>query len=238
MSSSAPALDKQLRRFAGKVAERIDDTVAALQLIAHDAKLSGDAEPKAISYFVDATYRLLEQRDEDDVLAGAGYAVDAQAQRCAPAMIWWVRRGGALVERSHSVDPDADSFYDYASLRWFKAAKLDRRPTLSGPFIDTWGSDDYTVSVSVPVEVGSESWGILAADVDVRRFIDTLAADLREMRAPVALVNEADRVVVSTIPSLSTGLPILARGLRHDQSVERRRYDVSTYGWSVVVLAD
>lgn len=238
MSTNATALDKRLKRFAAKVAERIDDTVAALQSAAQEAQTSDGAGATKLSNFVDATCRLLEQRSDDDVLAGAGYAVDAAAQSCAPAMIWWVRRGGSLVERSHSVDPEADSFYDYAAMRWFKAAKTDCRPTLSGPFIDTWGSDDYTVTVSVPVAVDGQSWGVLAADVDVRRFIDALATDLRAMRAPVALVNEADRVVVSTVPSLSTGLPIRPRGMRDDHAVERRRHPVSTYGWSVVVLDD
>ncbi len=71
-----------------------------------------------------------------------------------------------------------------------------------------------------------------------RRRVDALAADLRAMRAPVALVNEADRVVVSTVPSLSTGLPIRPRGMRDDHSVDGRRHPVSTYGWSVVVLDD
>jgi P2-related tail formation protein len=92
------------------------------------------------------------------------------------------------------------------------------------------------VTVSVPVVVDESPCGVLAADVDVRRFIDTVVADLREIPVPVALVNEADRVVASTLPSLSTGLPIRPRRLRNDQPINMRRHSVSGYGWSLVTL--
>jgi len=238
MSSHVTALDKRLIRLAAKVAERMDHTAAALQALASEAPVAEPSAAPDFDYFVEATRRLLEGRRDRDIMAGAGYAVDAEVQGCAPAMIWWVHRGGNIVERSHSVDPEADSFYDYASLRWFKAPKSRRVPTLSGPFIDTWGSDDYTVTVSVPVIFDGTSCGVLAIDVDVRRFIDTLAADLRKIAAPVALVNEADRVIVSTSHSLSTGLPINPRHRRNHPAEEMTRHPVADYGWSVVLLPD
>jgi hypothetical protein len=135
------------------------------------------------------------------------------------------------------VDPESESYYDYASLRWFRTAKETGAPTLSGPFIDTWGSDDYTVTVSVPVPGDSGVLGVLAADVEVRRFIESLTADLREISTPLTLVNESDRVVVSTVPSLSTGLPIRPRSARNDADPpSMRRFPVADYGWSVVSL--
>jgi hypothetical protein len=228
----APA-ERKMARFADQVAHRMDAVVQKLKTVA-------DALPSAagdFSYFVEATRELLAQSGNGDVLAGAGYAVEYVESARSPAMVWWVRRGDMVVERSHSVDPDSESFYDYASLRWFKTAAERGAPTLSGPFIDTWGSDDYTVTVSLSVPGDSGTCGVIAADIDVRRFIASLTADLGRITTPLALVNESDRVVVSTVPSLSTGLPILPRAARRDaNSASLQRFPVSTYGWSVVSL--
>ncbi|WP_422749214.1 cache domain-containing protein [Mycobacterium sp. WMMD1722] len=217
--------------LAAQVASRIDKVVATLAAAAAEAPRSG----ADFEHFVDATRQLLSDGDPGLALAGAGYAVEYVDSARAPAMVWWVRRGQAIAERTHSVDPDSESFYDYASLRWFRTARDSAAPTLSGPFIDTWGSDDYTVTVSQPVTGDSRLLGVIAADVEVRRFIDSLTADLRRISAPLTLVNEADRVVVSTVPSLSTGLPIRPRSERGQADPPSlRRYPVSDYGWSVV----
>jgi hypothetical protein len=239
MSDRGATLEKEMVRFAAKVASHIDDVVGEMRDIVDEASADGASPPADFAYFLDATRQLLVERGSGDVLAGAGYAVSYLDYDRAPAMVWWVHHAGQVVERSHSVDPESESFYDYASLRWFRLAVESRCPTLSGPFIDTWGSDDYTVTVSVPVVGASGPLGVFAADVDVRRLIDTLTADLRRIGSPVALVNEADRVVVSTIPLLSTGLPMQTRALRHDSVARvRLRVPVPGYSWSVVALTD
>ncbi|MGB3486160.1 MAG: hypothetical protein WBB07_28565 [Mycobacterium sp.] len=226
--------EQKIMAFTAQVAARIDAVVGKLTAIVSEMPMSEDE----FGYFVDATKELLVQRDDGDALAGAGYAVDCTDSARPPAMVWWVERGGVVAERSHSSDPDSESFYDYAALRWFRNPRDSGDPTLSGPFIDTWGSDDYTVTVSVPVPGLSALRGVVAADVDVRRFIDSLAADLVRMPFPLALVNESDRVVVSTVPSLSTGLPITPRSARaKSETVVQQRFNVSNYGWSVVVLS-
>lgn len=224
---------KKIGAFVDQVATRIDAVVARLSAVVSEIP-SGGAE---FNYFVDSTRRILEQRDDGDPLAGAGYAADYVDSVRPPAMVWWVSRGGAVVERAHSADPESESFYDYSALRWFRNAVDSRAPTLSGPFIDTWGADDYTVTVSLPVPGKVMPTGVLAADVDVRRFIESLTAELLSIAIPLALVNESDRVVVSTVPSLSTGLPIVPRSARGNiASVVQKRFSVSDYGWSVVLL--
>jgi hypothetical protein len=240
MSDRRTAPDRGVVRFAQSVANRIHDVVGALRTVEADAPDPKTDSATDFGYFVVATRRMLEQRGGNDVLAGAGYAACYAGTDGVPAMVWWVNGGETVTERSHSVDPDSESFYDYAALRWFKLALESRRPTLSGPFIDTWGSDDYTVTVSLPV-VGTDAIarGVLAADVDVRRFIDSLTNDLRSIETPVALVNEVDRVVVSTVPVLSTGLPLRPRGGHGDFDAHPGiRTPVAGYGWSVVDLSD
>lgn len=237
MMSPRPSSADVVEQFAGRVATRIDDIARALQSIDHRASGQNPETGGHLGYFIDATRELLLTTANSDALSGAGYAADYADRQHEPAMIWWARHGDSIVERSHSVDPQSESFYDYASLRWFKLARSSGQPTLSGPFIDTWGSNDYTVTVSVPVADENGFHGVLAADVDVRRFIDSLTVDLTDISDAVALVNETDRVIVSTIPTLSTGLPIRPRIQRHDASPELRRLPVSHYGWSVVTLA-
>lgn len=224
---------KKIAEFADLVATRIDSVVARLAAVV-DEMPSGEGE---FGYFVDATNRLLAQHADGGALAGAGYAVAYRDSLRAPAMVWWVSRGGVVLERSHSTDPESESFYDYSALRWFRTPVGTGAPTLSGPFIDTWGADDYTVTVSLPVPGESEPRGVVAADVDVRRLIESLTAAITSISSPLALVNESDRVVVSTLPSLSTGLPIVPRSARGDiESVVHHRVSVSDYGWSVVSL--
>ncbi len=239
MSNRGAALEKEIARFAAIVASHIDEVVGVLSDVADKSLTDGASTSADVDYFREATRHVLVQRGSGDVLAGAGYAVAYPDNDCAPAMVWWVHRGGQVAERSHSVDPESESFYDYASLRWFRLAVESRSSTLSGPFIDTWGSDDYTVTVSVPVLRSHGALGVLAADVDVRRFIDTLTSDLQGIASPVALLNESDRVVVSTVPLLSTGLPVRVRGQRHSAADQvRLRLPVPGYSWSVVAFAE
>jgi len=221
-------------RFADQVAARIDAVVERLSTVVDEIPSSGDE----FGYFGDSTRQLLVDGGEDDVLAGAGYAVSYADRGCPPAMVWWAHRGDSVIERTHSVDPNSESFYDYASLRWFRTAKDVGQVTLSGPFIDAWGADDYTVTLSLPVTGPTGALGVVAADVDVRRFIASLIADLRGLSTPLALVNESDRVVVSTFPKLSTGLPVRPRAARRAAEADTlQRFPVSDYGWSVIPVA-
>jgi hypothetical protein len=233
MSRRSDAAEQGIIRFAAQVAERIDAVVEKLDTVAAEAlSAAGDFD-----CFVKSTRELLAASGKVDALAGAGYAVAYEGSGDPPAMVWWVHRGESVAERTHSVDSESETFYDYASLRWFRTAVVSGGPTLSGPFIDTWGSDDYTVTVSLPVPGPSGPRGVVAVDVDVRRLIESLTADLQRMTTPVALVNESDRVVVSTLPSLSTGLPIRSRAARNDPDYAAlQRFPVSDYGWSVVPL--
>ena len=233
MSRREEATEQKIARFADQVAGRIDAVVKKLDAVAAEAL----STTGGFDSFVKSTRELPVESGNVGALAGVGYAVAYQDSGDQPAMVWWVHRGDSVVERTHSVDPDSESFYDYASLRWFRTAMVSGQPTLSGPFIDTWGSDDYTVTVSLPVPGPSGPRGVVAADVDVRRFIESLTADLQRIPTPVALVNESDRVVVSTLPSLSTGLPIRSRAARNDPDYAAlQRLPVSHYGWSVVSL--
>lgn len=234
MSRRGQDVETDIVRFTSEVAIRIDSIVEKLNAVADQGSSSG----LEFDHFVDATRQMLLDGATGDVLAGAGYALSHDDFRRPPAMVWWVHRGDSVVERTHSVDPDSESFYDYAALRWFRTATTSGRATLSGPFIDAWGSNDYTVTVSVPVLGSAQPGGVVAADVDVRRFVDSLTADLRRIRVPLALVNESDRVVVSTVPALSTGLPIRPRSARRiAESPVSQRFPVSDYGWSVVLLS-
>ncbi|MCV7226971.1 hypothetical protein [Mycolicibacterium komossense] len=234
MTGRGKDVSQEIEELAIEVASRIDSVVNKLNVLAGNVS----SARQDFEYLASATRQMLEDGGSAGALAGAGYAVSYLDSGRPPAMVWWVHRGDTTVERSHSVDPDSESFYDYAALRWFRTARDSGLPTLSGPFIDAWGADDYTVTVSLPVPGPSGPQGVVAADVDVRRFTESLTADLRRISVPLALVNESDRVVVSTVPVLSTGLPIQSRADQsRTQSPVLQRFPVSTYGWSVVSLA-
>ena len=229
--SGVPSLD--LERFANTVAARLDDIVGALRRTSA-AALSGPGDE--FDSLRQATLELLREGSASSLIAGTGYASDPHPGG-AGQMTWWARRGTEIVERLHSQDPRSDTFYDYPALRWFRLPKATLQPTLSGPVIDTWGSDDYTVTVSVPVHSTDQFYGVLAADIDVRTFVRTLYAHIREIPTAAALVNEDDRVIVSNTPTLSTGLPIAPRATRLASDTAVCRVPVAAYGWSAVALA-
>ncbi|WP_242676780.1 cache domain-containing protein [Rhodococcus sp. ABRD24] len=171
-----------------------------------------------------------------ELAIGVGFAVDYTIDGRSPAMVWWRRKDGSVIARTHGSDPDTDSFYDYASLRWFAAAKQSKQTTVSGPFIDSWGTDDYTVTVSYPVLTDDDCAGVLAADVDLPQIVEAWTEAVGESEREMALVNENDRVVASTVPTLSTGLLIRPRNVSDSIFEVEQRCAVSKFGWSIVVL--
>ncbi|MDP9861923.1 MULTISPECIES: cache domain-containing protein [Streptosporangium] len=112
---------------------------------------------------------------------------------------WWQESAsGEPVRLIRDMDPASSAFYDYTHWDWFAGPRSGAGHTLAGPYVDFLCTDEYSLTLSVPVLRGGEFIGVAAADVLVRRFEVAVAPVLRGIGGPAFLVNGSGRVVAST----------------------------------------
>ena len=238
MTPESAAVQSLIADVAQQVASRLDRVSTMLQRASD--RLSTqivDEGSDVISELESAAIGLLTVPDTAAV--GAGYAGEIPSKgKSRPTMVWWVRSSdGGIAQRSHNVNPAADNFYNYVALKWYASAKSAGSKVVTGPFIDMWGSDDFTVTVSIPMRSRVGLDGVLAADVDVRRLLKDLSRVLRRTQLPLAVVNETERVVVSSVPTLSTGLLLTPRAQRDRATpLVIQRVRIPGYNWYVCLL--
>ncbi|MGY2002614.1 cache domain-containing protein [Blastococcus sp. SYSU DS1024] len=168
------------------------------------------------------------------LVTGAGMALRPPATASAgevPSMAWWVIRDGEIRAKQHVLNPRSDSFYDVSQARWFRVPCASGAPTLLSPYVDSWGTDDVTMTAAAPLTASGEVLGVVAADLDVRRFVDAAEGLLVEAEA-TALLDEEDRVITATHPQLDTGTRLSATEL----GPVRARAAIAEFGWTVVRL--
>lgn len=170
-----------------------------------------------------------------DLMTGAGFAVasasDGGARRSA--MAWWIRHDGIVREKQHVLNPSSDSYYDFTQSRWFRLPTTAGQPVLMAPYVDSWGTDDVTMTASQAVRADGETVAVVAADLDVHFYVDKVEHILASAFA-TALLDSEDRVIASTAPDIESGTRLAAAGQR-DIVV---RVAIESLGWSVVALGD
>ncbi|MGI8305936.1 cache domain-containing protein [Saccharopolyspora hattusasensis] len=170
-------------------------------------------------------------------VAGVGFASEyGQVLPSQPWMAWWVERDGTVKQKHHTLNPSSDAYYDYRHAEWFDKPRRTDERCVSGPYIDSWGTDDFTITAAMPVRVHGSFAGVVAADLAVRRLERAISAQLRAIDTPAVLVNGEDRVVASGIPHLSTGLRMNPRVGGGERQPELARF-ATAYGWAVVLLS-
>ncbi|MFF5988479.1 cache domain-containing protein [Prauserella flavalba] len=241
-SAALGPVHAQAERVARSVSETLEGIfteLVALSDIATGALGSGGTERAgdALRRPLEHSCRALLAQDRGSALSGAGFAADYG--RVAPAhlwMAWWVRRDGVVREKRHTLNPESDAFYDYRHAAWFDIPRTAGARAVVGPYIDSWGTDDFTITASAPVVVDDEFIGVVAADLAVRQMEIAISRQLRAIDAPAVLVNSEDRVVASGVPELTTGLRLSPRAGGETRRSELARHDAA-YGWSVVLLS-
>lgn len=71
---------------------------------------------------------------------------------------------------------------------------------MAGPYVDYLCSDEYSLTLSAPVEVAGRFAGVAAADVYLRHFEAAVMPMLHRLPGPARLVNARGRVAASTDP--------------------------------------
>lgn len=94
---------------------------------------------------------------------------------------------------------------DFRELEWYQVPETTARTHVTGPYVDHLCTFDYVITLTMPVRVGEDMVGVVGADVYVKSLEQLLLPHFLALESPVALVNEAGRVAVSTEPSLPAG---------------------------------
>jgi hypothetical protein len=115
---------------------------------------------------------------------------------------WWQLDPGSgrVDELVPDLRPESVGFYDYAAAPWFDVPRRTGARYAVGPHVDVHGTGHYLLTFTVPVVADRAFLGVAGVDVLVSRFETDLLGRLPSPAQPFLLVNDEDRVVLSTSP--------------------------------------
>lgn len=142
---------------------------------------------------------------------GLGLVVAPRPDRKLPLRLeWWQvdPDDGRLRSLEPDLRPDSLGYYDYTATEWFEVPRRTGHRHVVGPYVDVHGTGRYLLTLTEPVVVDGEFVAVAGADVPVRRFETHLLQVLGRLPKPFVVLNDEDRVVLSTAPRwLVGGLP-------------------------------
>jgi hypothetical protein len=120
---------------------------------------------------------------------------------------WW--QADPVAGRVVALDPDLRQsslgFYDYTAADWFDVPSRTGRRHVVGPYVDVHGTGQYVLTHTEPVLADGTFLGVLGADVPAARFESHLLRALADVDEPFVVLDDDDRVVLSTAPPWLVG---------------------------------
>ena len=164
-----------------------------------------------------------ELTSNTDELIGAGVVVAPNLLSDAPwHLAWWLGErntfeatpGAPAVRPLLTVDdPNAEGFRDYTTLEWWRVPAETKHMHITGPYVDYLCTDDYTMTLTVPLYIDSVLVGVIGADQYVTDIERKVLPIMDSAHAPLTLINAFGRVVLSTDPNTATGTLLRSEGL-------------------------
>lgn len=160
-----------------------------------------------------------------DTLIGAGFVAAPGLIPDAPwHLAWWLgerntfemNAGAPRIRPLLTVDdPGADGFRDYTALEWWRVPAETERMHITGPYVDYLCTDDYTMTMTVPVIRDGQLIGMMGVDQYVTDLERDLLPRMISTGIELTLINAFGRVILSTNPNTATGT------LLRDEALER-----------------
>lgn len=198
-----------------------------------------DAQPQ--SAHLDSVVEQLvrpELAENPDRVIGAGFVATPGVLSDSPwHLAWWLGErntfemspGGPSIRRLLTVDdPSADGFRDYTTLEWWRVPAETGHAHVTGPYVDYLCTDDYTMTLTVPIFLDDQLIGMMGADQYVTDIERQLMPVLRATGLLLTLVNSTGRVVLSTDPSTATGTLLRLPGFGDVASNDSPRTELSS----------
>lgn len=171
---------------------------------------------------------------EGTLVAGAGISfAPGSLAGVARHMEWWTRPREEADSQPLPVsfDPQSLAFYDYVEAEWYVNARDGGgRPSVVGPYVDAFGTDENVLTLSLPCVHGDSFVGVCSLDVRAGELDARVSRALRELDRQAALVNAEGRVIAST------NVGTLPGSLVGSQGRSGRRGTLT--GWSVIAFPD
>lgn len=135
---------------------------------------------------------------------GAGFiaAIDLLAD-ARSHLAWW--QGEERRQLVLASQPVGKEHIDYSELEWYRVPMSSGEPHVAGPYVDYLCSDEYTITIAVPVRVAGAPIGVAGLDLLVVEVEQDLMPRFAALGHRVTLVNGVGRVIVSTDPRCATG---------------------------------
>jgi hypothetical protein len=160
--------------------------------------------------------------EPDPLLVGAGFIADGEIVRGRDVhFAWWLGPLEANPVLGSTTEPTrldlttrgyTEYLRDFRALEWYAIPATTRSAHVTGPYVDHLCTCDYILTLTMPVHTrgagadgDARMVGVVGADVAVRGLERELLAAFLDVPEPLALVNEAGRVVLSTEPALQVG---------------------------------
>lgn len=110
---------------------------------------------------------------------------------------WWRHDDQGITGKVvFNLTPQTGSFYDFATLPWFDNAVKNANRTLTGPYVDFGGLDQYIMTMTVPLELGADVIGMVGCDIDVRAIETVIVPILRRIPGDAALLSADQHVIL------------------------------------------
>ncbi|MEU3346097.1 cache domain-containing protein [Streptomyces sp. NPDC006700] len=157
----------------------------------------------------------------EELVSGAGFVAAPGLLADVPAWLeWWqCTARGDVRPLLLDLDPRQSAYSDYTHWDWFALPRDTGLRAVAGPYVDYLCSDEYSLTLSAPVQVAGRFAGVAAADVYLRHFEGAVLPLLRELPGPAHLVNARGRVAASADPAHLAGS--LTRGPDFSAALER-----------------
>ncbi len=134
--------------------------------------------------------------DGADAAFGYGFVAAPGVVEGRERYLYWFQRGERGTRRLKlNFDAGDVNVYDYLDMDWYTKAEADRRPVLYGPYVDYSGSDQFVMTLSLPVVHEGRFVGVAGADLLMTRMEVELVPVLNRVETETVVVN-ADRQVV------------------------------------------
>ncbi|MFF7974212.1 cache domain-containing protein [Streptomyces sp. NPDC007905] len=150
----------------------------------------------------------LHQRlTRQELVSGVGFVALPGLLTDVPAWLEWWQTGadGDVRPLLLDLDPEHSAYSDYTHWDWFTLPRDTGRRAVAGPYVDYLCSDEYSLTLSAPVEAEGRFAGVAAADVYLRHFEAAVLPLLRQLPRPARLVNARGRVAASADPAHLAG---------------------------------
>ncbi|MEV6944806.1 cache domain-containing protein [Streptomyces sp. NPDC051172] len=143
----------------------------------------------------------------NELVSGVGFVAAPGLLADVPAWLEWWQSGsdGDVRPLLLDLDPEQSAYADYTHWAWFALPRDTGERAVAGPYVDYLCSDEYSLTLSAPVEMAGRFAGVAAADVYLRHFEAAVLPMLRRLPGPAHLVNARGRVTASADPAHLAG---------------------------------